>query len=246
MKKRNGLTNLFYVIILLSLVGFLAVEFGFFNLLFRTPITAFRRHGNRKYSEAKRHEYQQREEFRNCFAVFSYHVPLPFRIVWQHPLYLSILSMILSIKPFLRSWGASFTKASLETMLKNKKYGIMVAVKAVLFVAAATVLFLYEPFGVIRNMTVALVLFVVFYFIQFFISLDPKVERKEETEKPKTKKEKPKAEEDDAGDIGIDENDDIDDMIATVEQAESGTEDENGNGNTATIEDFLFDIESDD
>ena len=95
-------------------------------------------------------------------------------------------------------------------------------------------------------MTVALVLFVVFYFIQFFISLDPKVERKEETEKPKAKKEKPKAEEDDAGDIGIDENDDIDDMIATVEQAESGTEEENGNGNNATIEDFLFDIESDD
>ena len=197
MKKRNGLTNLFYVIILLSLVGFLAVEFGFFNL-----------------------EAQVQKILATALLALAI-------------IMVACIEFVLPI-------------ASNKEMLKNKKYGIMVAVKAVLFVAAATVLFLYEPFGVIRNMTVSLVLFVVFYFIQFFISLDPKVERKEETEKPKAKKEKPKAEEDDAGDIGIDENDDIDDMIATVEQAESGTEEENGNGNNATIEDFLFDIESDD
>ncbi len=197
MKKRNGLTNLFYVIILLSLVGFLAVEFGFFNL-----------------------EAQVQ------------------KIVATGLLALAIV-MVACIEFVLPI-------ASNKDMLKNKKYAIMVAIKAVLFIAAATVLFLYEPFGVIRNMTVALVLFVVFYFIQFFISLDPKVERKEETEKAKPKKEKPKVEDDDTGDIGIDENDDIDDMIATVEQADDAAEEAAGNGNASTIEDFLFDIESDD
>lgn len=61
-----------------------------------------------------------------------------------------------------------------KEMLKEKKYQIMLAVKSVLFVIALALLFLYEPFGIIKSMPVALVGFVVVYFIQFFINLDPK------------------------------------------------------------------------
>ena len=68
-----------------------------------------------------------------------------------------------------------------KEMLKEKKYRIMLIVKSVLFVIALALLFLYEPFGVIKSMPVALVGFVVIYFIQFFINLDPKPVVEEET-----------------------------------------------------------------
>ena len=58
-------------------------------------------------------------------------------------------------------------------MLRNKKFIIKALVKTVLFLAASIVLFLYEPFGVIKDVVLALVLFVVFYFLQFFINLEP-------------------------------------------------------------------------
>lgn len=61
-----------------------------------------------------------------------------------------------------------------KEMLKDQKYKMMLIVKSVLFIIALALLFLYEPFGVITSMPVALIGFVVIYFIQFFINLDPK------------------------------------------------------------------------
>ena len=75
-----------------------------------------------------------------------------------------------------------------KSLLKEKKYAIMVTVKSVLFVGALVVLFLYQPFGVIKNTAVAIIGFVALYFIQFFISLDPKpvVEDEEEEQETET------------------------------------------------------------
>lgn len=62
-----------------------------------------------------------------------------------------------------------------KDMLKNKKYLVLTIVKSVLFLAAAIVLLLREPFNVIKSVPGALIPFIVLYFIQYFISLDPKV-----------------------------------------------------------------------
>lgn len=69
-----------------------------------------------------------------------------------------------------------------KPMLKERKYIIMTVVKSILFAAALIVLFLYEPFGIITNMPVALVGFLVLYFVQFFINLDPKPAVQEDEE----------------------------------------------------------------
>ena len=61
-----------------------------------------------------------------------------------------------------------------KELLRDRKYVIMATVKSLLFLAALVILFLYEPFGVIKSTGFAIVGFVVLYFIQFFISLDPK------------------------------------------------------------------------
>lgn len=58
--------------------------------------------------------------------------------------------------------------------LTEKKYLIMFIVKVILFAAAITVLLLFHPFKIIKDTTVALVSFIVLYFIQFFINLDAK------------------------------------------------------------------------
>ena len=133
MKNRNALSNLFYVIILLALAGFLVVEFGVVKLAASTQ-----------------------------------------KLVGT--LLLAVAILMVAAVEFL------FPILANKVMLKNNRYRLMVIIKAVLFAASALVLFLYEPFHVIKNMPVALALFVVFYFIQFFISLDPKVE----TKKPKS------------------------------------------------------------
>jgi len=58
--------------------------------------------------------------------------------------------------------------------LREKKYLILLIVKVILFAAAVAVLLMFHPFGVIKNTTVALVTFIVLYFVQFFINLDAK------------------------------------------------------------------------
>ncbi|MBE7065409.1 MAG: hypothetical protein E7384_06320 [Ruminococcaceae bacterium] len=58
--------------------------------------------------------------------------------------------------------------------LSEKKYLILLIVKVILFAAAVIVLLLFHPFGVIKNTAVALVSFIVLYFVQFFINLDAK------------------------------------------------------------------------
>ena len=81
-------------------------------------------------------------------------------------------------------------------MLKQQKYKIMLIVKSILFVIALALLFLYEPFGVIKSMPFALIGFVVVYFIQFFINLDPKpVVEEPEEESDQTEEEIPETEE---------------------------------------------------
>ena len=200
MKNRNALSNLFYVIILLALAGFLVVEFGVVKLAASTQ-----------------------------------------KLVGT--LLLAVAILMVAAVEFL------FPILANKVMLKNNRYRLMVIVKAVLFAASALVLFLYEPFHVIKNMPVALALFVVFYFIQFFISLDPKVE----TKKPKSAAPKTAA----AGPSQ-------DPFVKPVPQTSSantsntsgasgasgdvpGSIDDIGAGDSdEDIEDFLFDIESDD
>lgn len=79
-----------------------------------------------------------------------------------------------------------FPIADNKDMLKFKKYKILIIVKSVLFAGAVAVLFLYEPFGIIKNMVVALVAFLVLYFAQFFISLDPRTKDEEVEEESET------------------------------------------------------------
>lgn len=61
-----------------------------------------------------------------------------------------------------------------KSRLSEKKYLILLIVKVILFAAAVIVLLLFHPFGVIKNTAVALVSFIVLYFVQFFINLDAK------------------------------------------------------------------------
>ena len=142
MKHRNLLTNLLYVLIIVSLVSFLLVEFSVFNL-----------------DDGMK------------------------RVVSTALLSVAILSVALIeiVLPVIAN----------RDMLKNPKYIILFVIKTVFLIAAAAVLFLYEPFGVIKNMTLALILFVVFYFIQFFITLEPKYERKKTVPAEENVKKKP-------------------------------------------------------
>lgn len=58
--------------------------------------------------------------------------------------------------------------------LSEKKYSILLIVKAVLFASAVTVLLMYHPFALIKTSWIALGSFVLLYFAQFFINLDAK------------------------------------------------------------------------
>ncbi len=134
MKYRNLLTNIFYVVILISLVLFLLIEFGVMGM-----------------SDGMK------------------------RVVSTLLLALAVLSvaMIEIVLPVIAN----------RDMLKNKKYVVRAVIKTVLLLASAVVLFMFEPFGVIKDMTTALVIFCVTYFLQFFISLEPKLANKNSSEK---------------------------------------------------------------
>ncbi len=136
MKFRNVLTNIFYVIILLSLVAFLLIEFKVFNL-----------------GDGKR-------------AVSSLLLALAVVSV-------AVIEIILPV-------------IANRDMLGNRKYLIRTIIKSVLLVTSAVVLFLYEPFGKIKDTTTALIIFCVTYFIQFFISLEPKLEKKSADDEEKS------------------------------------------------------------
>lgn len=69
-----------------------------------------------------------------------------------------------------------------KVRLSEKKYLILFIIKIILFTAAVAVLLLFHPFAVIKNTTVALVSFIVLYFIQFFINLDSKPDYDDEDE----------------------------------------------------------------
>ncbi|MBP1587850.1 MAG: hypothetical protein ILO53_05555 [Clostridia bacterium] len=197
MKRQSALSNLFYVIILLALAGFLVVEFGVVKLAASTQKTVA-------------------------------------------TLLLAVAIIMVAAVEFL------FPILANKVMLKNNRYRLMIVIKAVLFVAAALVLFLYEPFHVIKSMPVALALFVVFYFIQFFISLDPKVETKKKTpaRKPAAVPQNNPAAQNgsttgSSGNAPEKRTARPDDMPGSIDDINPGDSDDD-------IEDFLFDIETDD
>jgi len=69
-----------------------------------------------------------------------------------------------------------------KDLFKMKKYVALTIAKTVLYIASVVALFLYLPFAIIP-MKVSMIIFVILYFAQFFISLDPKVaktQRKDE------------------------------------------------------------------
>ncbi|MBP5311966.1 MAG: hypothetical protein J6112_03935 [Clostridia bacterium] len=132
MKYRNLITNLLYVLILVSLVAFLLIEFDVLNF----------------------------GEFKKVGSTIF--------------LAVAVLSVIVIevVLPVIAN----------RDMLKNKKYLIRVIIKSLLLLTSAVVLFLYEPFGVYNNMTVALVVFIATYFLQFFINLEPNASRRKTRE----------------------------------------------------------------
>lgn len=121
--------------------------------------------------------------------------------------------------------------------LSEKKYLIFFIIKVVLFAAAVTVLLLFHPFAVIRNTTVALVSFIVLYFIQFFINLDAKPDDDDDEEV-----EDEDVSESDDDDSDIDESDVVSEDIADdTETDESSYEDEEESGSeeiSAESDDF--------
>jgi magnesium-transporting ATPase (P-type) len=133
MKKRNLLSNILYVAILVTLVAFLLVQFQVLGMS---------------------------EETRTIVSTVL--------------LVIAVLSvaMVEIVFPVLDN----------KALLKEKKYAIMVSVKSVLFVASLVFLFLYQPFGKITSAGIAIAGFVVLYFAQFFISLDPKPVLEEDDE----------------------------------------------------------------
>ncbi len=130
MKNRNLLTNIFSVILMLSLVAFLLVTF---NVL-------------KKYE-----------------TVITY-ISLP----------LAILSVacIDIIFPIIDN---------IKRLRTEKVLLILTIVKIVLFIAAFVVMLLYVT-RVIETETTVLIIFVVLYFAQFFINIDPKEDRTKEIE----------------------------------------------------------------
>lgn len=147
MKKRNLLSNIFYVAILVTLVAFLLVQFQVLGMS---------------------------EETRSVVSTVL--------------LVIAVLSvaMVEIVFPVLDN----------KALLKETKYAVMVTVKSVLFVASLVFLFLYQPFGVIKSAGLAIAGFVVLYFAQFFITLDPKPVLEEEDEDDEEDEEE--ADEDDA------------------------------------------------
>ncbi len=136
MKLRNILTNIFYVVILLSLVAFLLIEFKVFNL-----------------GDGKR--------------------PVSSLLLALAVVSVAVIEIILPV-------------TANRDMLGNRKYLVRTIIKSILLVTSAVVLFLYEPFGKIKDTTTALIIFCVTYFIQFFISLEPKIEKKSADDEEKT------------------------------------------------------------
>ncbi len=128
MKYRNLFTNILYVVMLLSLVGFLLAEFDVFG-----------------FDDGVK------------------------RLVATMLLAVSVLCVACI--------EIVFPVVANRDYLKNKKYLIRFIVKTVLLVVAAAALFLHMPFGKLE-MFPALAIFVVTYFIQFFISLEPKAGKK--------------------------------------------------------------------
>ena len=199
MKNKNALSNLFYVLILLALAGFLVVEFGVVKLAASTQKTV-------------------------------------------GTVLLALAILMVAAVEFL------FPILANKVMLKNKRYVFMIVIKAVLFAASALVLFLYEPFHVIKSMPLALALFVVFYFIQFFISLDPKVETKKQKSPaavkpdPDTAPDSPSKADAETlkadADKGKARDARPDGISESIDEIDPGDSDDN-------IEDFLFDIETD-
>ena len=166
MKKRNLLSNIFYVAILVTLVAFLLVQFQVLGMS---------------------------EETRSVVSTVL--------------LVIAVLSvaMVEIVFPVLDN----------KALLKETKYAVMVTVKSVLFVASLVFLFLYQPFGVIKSAGLAIAGFVVLYFAQFFITLDPKPVLEEEDEDDE-------ADEDEADE---DEADAREDVVAEAEETvEAGAE----------------------
>lgn len=106
-----------------------------------------------------------------------------------------------------------------RSRLSEKKYSILLIVKAVLFAAAVTVLLMYHPFGIIKTSWIALGSFVLLYFAQFFINLDAKPDDDDDFEDD---------EYDDDEDVS---SDDVEDMVTEdsseeiVDDVESDVED---------------------
>ncbi len=166
MKKRGLLSNVLYVVILVTLVCFLLVQFDILGL-----------------------GEQAKTAVSTILLVLA----------------VASVAMVEIVFPVLDN----------KELLKEKKYVIMIAVKSVLFLASLAVLFLYEPFGVIKDTAVAIVGFVVFYFIQFFISLDPK---------PAVEDEEYEDEEADDEEYSDEEDADVSDMDVSEADFESDEE----------------------
>ena len=106
--------------------------------------------------------------------------------------------------------------------LSEKKYLILFIVKVILFAAAVAVLLMFHPFAVIRNTTVALVSFIVLYFIQFFINLDAKPDDDECDEDESDEDESVETAEEEASEdaeYDADFDDEADDVSEEIDQA---------------------------
>lgn len=145
MKQRNLLTNIFSVLLIISLVAFLLVTLKGMD-----------------------------DGLGNTISYIS----LPLAII--SVACIDIVFPILDNKQRLR---------------QDKTLGILTIVKIVLFIASCVVIGLFVM-GVIQNELQAVIIFVILYFAQFFINIDPKQEKIAE------------AEEDDDDDVDIDDEGD--------------------------------------
>ncbi len=156
MKKRNLLSNILYVVILVALVGFLLVQFDILGL-----------------------DEQAKTATSTILLVLA----------------VVAVGFVEIVFPVLDN----------KELLKEKKYVIMTTVKSVLFLASLAVLFLYEPFGIIKSTGFAIAGFVILYFVQFFINLDPRPALDDEDEDEDAEEED--AEELDTAELAEDAND---------------------------------------
>lgn len=123
MKQRNLLTNIFSVLLIVSLVAFLLVTFGVVKGVMGEAITF---------------------------------ISLPIAII--SVACIDIVFPILDNKQRLR---------------EDKVLRILTIVKIVIFIAAFVVMSLYVA-RVILNEVLAVIIFIILYFAQFFINIDPK------------------------------------------------------------------------